>query len=123
MTNEEFIERIRKAVYEPVVDGSVEMLQRPPGRRPSPTLTELSQWFNRLLPEDREHVHRVIQMVARAAVFEMCAVLDGVTAIRESNEPLGLLELRYKMGEESFLLNDPATAPLHDLFAEQVPLP
>ena len=84
-------------------------------------LVEISQWFNGLLPEDREHVHRAIQMAARAAVFEMFAVLDGVTAIREATEPLGRLELRYRVGEHSILLNDPATAPLHDLFAEQVP--
>jgi hypothetical protein len=123
MTSDEFIGRIRRAVYEPVVDGSVGILQQPPGRRPSPILFELSQWFNRLTPEDREHVRRAIQMTARAAVFEMLAVLDGVTAIRDANEPLGLLELRYRVGEESILLNDPAASPLHDLFAEQVPPP
>ncbi len=121
MTNRVFIERIRGAVYEAAVDGCVAMLQHVPGRRPSPTLVELSQWFTRLLPEDRERVQRVIQMAARAAVFEMCAVLDGATAIREPDEPPGQLELRYKIGEQHFLLNDPREVPLHDLFAEQVP--
>ena len=123
MTNREFIRRIRKAVYEPAVEGSLAILEQPPGRRPCAALLELSQWFNQLLPEDKERVRGTMQLAARAAVFEMLAVLDGVTAIREAGEEAGLLELRYSAGGRSILLNDPTAEPLHDLFAGQVPPP
>lgn len=123
MTSEEFVKRIQVAVYDSTINGTLVLLEKPPGRRPSPGLVKLSQWFNQLSPEDKDQVRRVIQMAAGDAVFGMLVVLDGERSIREANEPLGLLELRYKMGEESILLNDPAAAPLHDLFAEQVPPP
>jgi hypothetical protein len=123
MTNEEFISRIRKAVYEPAVKGSLTILEHPPGRRPSRALVELSQWFNRLSPEDKEGVRGTIQLAARAAVFGMLAVLDGVTAIREAGEEAGTLELRHSAGGQWVVLNDPGAEPLHDLFAGEVPPP
>jgi hypothetical protein len=123
MTSEEFIKRIQVAVYDSAIKGTLSLLEKPPGRCPSPCLVKLSQWFNQLSPEDREHIRGIIQMTAGDAVFGMLVVLDGDRSIREASEPLGLLELRYKVGEQSMLLNDPAGAPLHDLFVEQVPLP
>lgn len=123
MMAEDFIKRVQMAVYDSTIQGALSLLEKPPGRRPSPGLVRLSQWFNRLSPEDREHVRGVIQMAAGDAVFGMLTVLDGERSIREAGEPLGVLELRYRAGEQSILLNDPAAPPLHDLFAEQVPPP
>ena len=123
MTSEQFIKRIRIAVHDPAIEGSVSWLEKPPGRRPSGVLVDLSHWYSRLLPEDRDRVRRTIELAVRKAVFGMLTVLDGDRSIREAGEPLGLLELRYKVDEQSVLLNDPAAAPLHDLFMEQVPLP
>ena len=123
MTNEEFISRIRSAVYDSAVEGSLGLLQHPSGRRPHQKLVELSQWFNQLMPEDKERLLEAIRLAARAAVFEMLAVIDGATAIREAGEAPGVLELRYNAGGQSVLLNDPTAEPLHDLFAGQVPPP
>jgi hypothetical protein len=121
MTSEEFITRIRKAVYEPAIQGSLLLLQKPPGRRPQQAVVELSQWFNRASPGDKERIREVIQLAVRASVFGMLTVLDGVAAIREAGEERGTLELRYITEGHSVLLNDPTSDFLHDLFAEQVP--
>ena len=123
MTNEQFITGIRKAVYEPTVDGIVSLLKKPPGRRASPNLVALSAWFNQLAPEDRERVRAAIQLAARQAVFGMLAVLDGVRSITETAGEAGSLELRSTNQSGTILLNDPAAVALHDLFAEQVSPP
>jgi hypothetical protein len=121
MTSEEFVTRIRKAVYEPAVEGSLSLLRKPPGRRPSQALLGLSKWFNGLSTDDRLCVRRLIELSAGRAVFGMLAVLDGVRSIREAGEESGTLELHYCTEGRLVLLNDPAGEFLHDLFAEQVP--
>ena len=121
MTSIEFIQRIQKVVYESSIEGCLSLLEEPPGRRPSASVVGLSQWFNQLLAADRDNVRASIQLAARAAVFAMLTVLDGVTSIREVGEEVGFFELRYITGAECVLLNDPASEPLHDLFAEEVP--
>lgn len=121
MTSEQFIERIRQAVYESSIEGVIGLLQRPPGRRPSLTLVALSQWFNQLPHDEKERIRATIQLAVRVAVFGLLTVLDGVRSIREVGEESGSLELRYNTERQSVLVNDPAEEPLHDLFAQQVP--
>ena len=121
MTSAEFVARIQRVVYESSIEGTVRLLQAPPGRQPGAGLVDLSKWFAQLLPADRERVQRIIQLAVRAAVFEMLTVLDGVLSIRGAGEEPGYLELRHTVGAESVLLNDPAGELLHDLFAERVP--
>jgi hypothetical protein len=121
MTGEEFIKRIRVAVYEPSIDGTITLLKEPPGRRPSPQLSAESKWFNGLTASDKEHLRAAIELAARGAIFGMLAVLDGVTPIRESGEEAGSFELRYTTSTTSDLLNDPAREFLHDLFVAEIP--
>jgi hypothetical protein len=123
MTNEEFVKRVQMSVYESTIKGALSLLENPPGRRPSPGLVKLSQWFNKLSSEDREHVRAAIQLAVGNAVFGMLVVLDGERAIREAGEPQGLLELRYNTEDQSVLLNDPEGEPLHDIFCALVPFP
>jgi hypothetical protein len=54
-------------------------------------------------------------------VFEILAILDGVSSIREAGEEPGSFELKYTAGSESVLLNAPVGEFLHDLFAGEVP--
>jgi hypothetical protein len=119
MTSAEFVRRIRVAVYEASVEDVLSILDRPPGRHPLSSLTELSGWYNWLSIPDKERVRDVVRLAARTAVFEMLTVLDGVTSIRETGEDAGSLELRYRSGGQSVLLNRPAGELLHDLFAQQ----
>ncbi len=121
MTSADFIQRVRIAVYESAIAGTLSLLHNPPGRRPSDALVELSQWFNQHSPDDKERIRGIIQLAVRDAVFEILTVLDGMSAIRKADEEIGFLELRYTTKGQSFLLNDPGGDPLHDLFAEQVP--
>jgi hypothetical protein len=122
MNSAEFVCRIKQAVYEATIEGLVSLLEQPPGRRPNEKLADFSRWFNALSPSDREKLLGVIQLAARMAVFEMLSVLDGTTAIREANEAPGVLELQYRDRDQRVLLNSPSEKPLHDVFAEQVPL-
>ena len=122
MKSEEFTQRVRKAVYEPSVQSTLGVLQKPPGRKPSESLVALSQWFNQLPDDERKRVEGVIQLATRQAVFGMLTVLDGVRSINEADEE-GRLELHYIDAGQPTLLNDPEAVPMHDLFAEQVPPP
>jgi hypothetical protein len=122
MTSEEFIRRIRIAVYDSSVEGTFSLLEKPPCRRPAPALIALSQWFNQLPFDEKEHIEATIRLAVRNAIFGMLTVLDGVRSIREAGEEVGSLELRYNLDRQSDLLNDPTGEFLHDLFAEQVPL-
>ena len=121
MNSEEFVTRIRVAVYESVVQGTLSLLRRPPGRKPSVALVELSRWFKELAPEDQDRVQAIIRLAVRSSVFGMLAVLDGVRSIREAGEPVRTLELWSAADEESVLLNGPNDEFLHDIFAAQVP--
>ena len=122
MTSDDFVRLIRDTVYAVAVKDVETLLASPPGRRPPPSLIELSQWHEGLSGEDRQRVHMTTQLAARAAVFGFFAVLDGVTSIRDAGETGGLIELRYIENGESVLLNAPTGALLHDLFAAAVPM-
>lgn len=120
MRREEFIERVRRGVYDSSIDGIISLLVKPPGRKPSRVLTELSDWYNQLSHVDKVRVRTTIQLAVRDTVFGMLAVLDGDRTVNESGET-GILTLNYAHDRVSILLNDPTKEPLHDLFAAQVP--
>lgn len=120
MTATEFVEKIRQVVYNSTVAGCLSLMQKPPGRKPSPQLAVLSQWFNQLSEADRAKVRAVIELATRQSVFGMLAVLDGVRQV-EDTESKGTLELRYLKDRQSQRLNDPNSEPLHDLFNQIVP--
>jgi hypothetical protein len=121
MTSFDFIKRLQMVVYQSAIDGTLSLLEKPPGRRPSPNLVVISQWYNQLPVREKENICATIQLAVRASVFGMLTVLDGVTSIREPGEERGFLELRYKTGAESVLLNNPGGELLHDLFAGEIP--
>jgi len=120
MTTEEFIQCVGRAVYEPSIDGTIGILEQPPGRKPHERLVALSHWFNQLPTEQRAYVQSVIELVAHGTVFGMLAVLDGVRSVNRVGEE-GTLELRHVTREHSTLLNDPEGMLMHDLFSGQFP--
>ena len=119
MSPEEFIRQVREVVFRSAVQGTKNLLQKPPGRRPTRELVELSQWFNGLTDEAKANALAVAAMAARQATFGMLAVIDGVRQIEETTDK-GTLELRYKKGSLDLLLNGTDTAPLHDLFNQDL---
>lgn len=120
MTPIDFIFKIKQVVYQSAVKGSVALLQKPPGRKPSSELRALSKWYNQLGEPDKEMVYSVIKLAAKQTTFGMLAVLDGVRQIDENN-PKGVLELYYTKDSQKVLLNDPNVDNLHELFNRQVP--
>jgi hypothetical protein len=120
MTSEQFVERIKLAVYDSTLSGVVQQLKKPGGRKPHASLLELSAWFNNLSAEDQAFVKRVIEEAAHSAVFGMLAVLDGVRSMHEADEPVGEFELRYNTDGHSDLISPPAGDFLHDLFNDIV---
>lgn len=95
MNSEQFVAAIRTHVELSAVDETIGLLVHPPGRKPGRELVDLSLWYRSLAPADREMVSRAMSEAVHAAVFGMCAVLDGVRPI--TPEPLsGQFELLYQ---------------------------
>jgi hypothetical protein len=121
MNSEEFVDRIRIAVYDGSVTTALSILDKPPGRNPSMSQINNSTWYHQLSPEESVRLKSVIRDAVRGAVFSMLCVLDGVASIRKHGEEVGSLELRYVCGSESVLLNPEEGEMLHDSFAGLVP--
>jgi hypothetical protein len=105
-----FIDIIKHSVRDAVVSGTLRILQRPPGRRPSAELTENSLWYE----AQRARLSSVIQFAVDQAVFGFLYVIDGVRVI-ENAESKGRLELRY-IREKTTVLNPPDGPMLHDMY-------
>ena len=120
MTAIEFIKRIKQVVYDSSVDSCLSLLQKPPGRKPSAKLVELSQYLNNLSEYDKEMILSIIKLASGQAIFGLLAVIDGVRQIEDS-ETKGSFELRFINGGNSVLINDPNEEYLHDIFNQEVP--
>ena len=114
MNTDEFVEAIRKVVVEPMANTTVGLLCRPPGRKPSAELVELSKWFAELSDDDQIMIERLLAMVARDSVFEVFAVLDGAMKVDPSWAPGDHFELRHVHGGQVDVISGPETA-LHEL--------
>jgi len=115
MDAQEFIDALKLVVVNVTVDGINSTLDRPPGRKPAKELTELSDWYHGLEIKDKHMIRQVIKEATEMAVFGFLCVLDGVTAI-EDTEDKGKLLLHFKKNGNSILINDPDKEYLHDIF-------
>jgi len=118
MTPDELISAIKVVVHDAALNGVVESLRSPPGRRPPKKTTELSQWYLSLPAKDRDMVRHVAKHSIHAAIFGLLAVLDGVTAI-ESTEDKGEIEVLLQKGGQTSRLNR-QSEDLHDLYQSLV---
>ena len=115
MTSEEFVRAVKMQTSDAAARGTLQILKRPPGRKPSERLLRLSEWYKALKAEDQETLARLVKEAAEFAVFEFFCVVDGVSAIEDSQEK-GDLELYFAKGGDSCRLNDPQQPELHNLF-------
>jgi hypothetical protein len=93
----------------------MELLQRPPGRRPAGDLQAQSRWYHSLDEEGKGMLSSIVLSAADFAVFEFLCVIDGVKPI-EDRPDKGELELWYVgAGNERVLLNPPDGDFLHDM--------
>lgn len=113
MDSKYFVEILRKVVQERSVESVLQNLEQPPGRQPPLELKELSAFYARLNEDDRAVLKKVLHHATEMTFFGFLCVLDGVRAI-ENSEDKGTLELWYRKGEQTILLNDPDEDFLHD---------
>lgn len=115
MTPDEFINSVRQVVYESAIKGTLSIVSKPPGRKPSESLVAISNWFGGLSENEKQLFQHANAIAAHKATFGMLAVLDGVRQIEDSPAK-GTLELHYLEGDQRTLLNAPSAEALHDLF-------
>jgi hypothetical protein len=118
MTDEEFVRALIIAVHDASIEGIMEGLASPLGRRPHPGRLRLSEWFNALGDADQKNVEGVVADAVDGAIFGFLCVLDGVRAIEDVGEK-GSLELWYVRDGERTLLNQDQV--LHDVNRAELP--
>lgn len=113
MDASEFVQAIRQQVEQPAVDGCLENYRDPPGRRPSESLVQMSDWYESLADEDKSMLERAMRDSADAAIFGFFCVLDGVRGVEDGKEQAELELWHVKQGVRT-RINDPKQNMLHD---------
>jgi len=119
MNNEQFIKSIIQTVHDSVVNGLLENIENPPGRKPPQSSVELAEWVSELPENEKEKIKKIIKRATHAAIFSFLTVLDGAKAIESSPEK-GQLKLFWEKETEKILLNDPENEALHDIYQAEV---
>jgi hypothetical protein len=119
MSPEDFIRALKIAVHDAGVRAVRETLEHPPGRKPETSVVELSDWYHSLPHSDKEKLMQVVQHAVQASVFNFLCVLDGVSAI-EDTQRKGELELYYVRDGVRKLLNDQGDECLHEVYQGEV---
>ncbi|MPZ41623.1 MAG: hypothetical protein GEU95_26980 [Rhizobiales bacterium] len=117
MNQRDFVRAIKTAVYKAAAKGTIDLLRKPPGRRPDPELIELSEWFNGLRSKDQDTCTRAVDFAARQATYNFLLVLDGLVAIEPAG-PKGRIDVLYENGGTPTRLNDENADQLSFLFKE-----
>lgn len=115
MSPEQFVDAIREVVRDAAVEGVINNLVSPPGRKVSTEERKRSTWYSSLGNDDRSYVNDIISSAVDEAVFGMLSVIDGARAIEEGGEK-GELVLMYKSDEREVLLKDNKGLFLHDMY-------
>ncbi len=115
MTPDYFVSALVETVHDASVNGTVETLIKPSGRRPAPRLVELSAWYHGLSPEDQGRLRLVVEQAVHATLFGCLCVLDGVRVIENPDERAELhLTSVFENSQER--LNSPDKEHLHDIY-------
>jgi hypothetical protein len=126
MTIKEFVEAVKIQTSDSAVRGTLQCLDRPPGRKPRKHLVQLSEWYRQLGSKDQAMLADALKEAAEMAVFEFFCVVDGVSVIEDTSEK-GDLELYFVKAGDRTWLNDPKQHELHNLFnalcQERQPIP
>jgi len=114
MDSQQFIDLLRVVVRDGAASEVMNVLQKPPGRRPPEDLVERSKWYSSLDDDQKRILSSIVLDAADRAVFGFLCVIDGVRSIENESEK-GRLELRH-VKNGSVLLNPPQGVMLHDLW-------
>jgi hypothetical protein len=114
----DFVQSLKSECRDSAVSDCVSSFEDPPGRRPSPALVELSQWFLGLQATDRQFVIRAMQEVADSTLFGVLCVLDGVRAIESEHDKSEFTVSAARGGVVSVIA--PGEEFLHDMYRSEV---
>lgn len=116
MTQDEFVAAIKLVVREQAVEGTLDVISSPPGRKVLPEEKSRSEWFNRLDEKQKVYIREIVIEAVDDALFGLLCVIDGVRAIEKSGVK-GKLKLIYESAEgEELVLNSSEEEYLHDLY-------
>jgi hypothetical protein len=115
MTRQDFVRRVKVYALDNAVTDTMQDLQDPPGRVPSPSLVAAHKWFTELDESSRQMVEQVARMAAESAAFGVLAILDHVRGVDGRDK--GQLILEYRNAGQTVRLNDFNDELLHDLLA------
>jgi len=118
MNREDFVHAVKMVVYKGAAKGTIDLLTKPPGKRPALELQKLGQWFQSLRPEDRNAVIQVADLAANQATYNFLLILDGLLAV-EGSGAKGQLELIYDDGKMRLSLNGKGAEELSMLFKDE----
>jgi hypothetical protein len=115
MSPKYFVEILRKVVQEQSVNDMIESISTPVGNKPTSENVQFIDFFNSLNENQIYILKKILHNTSEMTLFGLFCVLDGVRVI-ESGEDKGSLELWYRKGDFTMLLNDPDEEFLHDLY-------
>jgi hypothetical protein len=114
MNQNEFVDSLRNEARDAAASDVLDLVKKPPGRRPSANLLELSKWYHSLNDTEKNCLEAFAKLVSHHAVFGVLAILDRVRAIEGMGEG-DRLELRFVHGNEVTFLTTQNGPMLHDL--------
>jgi hypothetical protein len=115
MSPEEFVRALRVVAVDNLARSLPEYLEHPSGRRPPQQIQDLSTWFNRLTPDDRERLVQVVRLTADRAAGTVLMAIDGLVAV-EASEAKGGFRLHHVRNGEDRILNEANGEALSALF-------
>jgi hypothetical protein len=118
MTAEEFVAAIKMTVHDAAVGAVLEAVEAPSGRKPPPSVVQLSSWYKALPESDKRHVQAMVLQGVHAALFGLFAVIDGARVVEDGPEKSEFVLLQRRGGVET-QITDPAN-PLHDIYQAEV---
>ena len=115
MNADDFVHAIKLYVRDTSISDTIDLIRKPPGRRPRKKHVELSNWFNQLSEHEKLMASSVIEEAVDTALFGLFCVLDGVRTIEDSEEKT-IFQLYGMKGGRNILINKEDEESLHDRF-------
>jgi hypothetical protein len=113
MNAEEFIHVIKWVVRDAAIINTIDVLARPPGRRPSQELLDQAKWYKSLSGQERSLLADVLAQAVDDAVFGFLCVIDGVRVV-EDGPIKGQFQLSYVKDKPEIV--NPPDIMLHELY-------
>ena len=116
MNDEDFVDAIKKHVFDSAIEDVMSQIDSPSGRKPSDALLRLNGWFHEQDEDAKSKIRQCVKEGAHAALFGMFCVLDGVRLIHEELRD-GQLRLVLQTDKQEIVLSDnQGFSGLHDIF-------